>query len=56
MIRDETPQTRYPRTAVTLSAPRPARSRHGALPFGAGYTRFRRVAETPFNIIYELRP
>jgi hypothetical protein len=22
----------------------------------AGYTRFRRVAETPFNIIYEARP
>ena len=22
----------------------------------AGYTRFRRVAETPFNIIYEVRP
>jgi hypothetical protein len=26
------------------------------LAVGAGYTRFRRVAETPFNIIYELRP
>ena len=22
----------------------------------AGYTRFRRVAETPFNIVYEVRP
>jgi hypothetical protein len=22
----------------------------------AGYTGFRRVAETPFNIVYELRP
>jgi hypothetical protein len=22
----------------------------------AGYTGFRRVAETPFNIIYEVRP
>jgi hypothetical protein len=21
-----------------------------------GYTRFRRVAETPFNIVYEVRP
>jgi hypothetical protein len=22
----------------------------------AGFTRFRRVAETPFNIVYEARP
>jgi hypothetical protein len=23
---------------------------------GAGFTRFRRAAETPFNLIYEARP
>jgi hypothetical protein len=26
------------------------------LAVGAGYTRFRRAAETPFNIVYEVRP
>jgi hypothetical protein len=28
----------------------------GRLAADAGYTRFRRVAETPFNIVYQARP
>jgi hypothetical protein len=28
----------------------------GRLATDAGFTRFRRVAETPFNIVYEARP
>jgi hypothetical protein len=28
----------------------------GRLAADAGFTRFRRVAETPFNIVYEARP
>ena len=48
-------RTRCPSPAATHSARRPARRRSAQVVTEAGFTRFRRAAETPFNLVFEAR-
>ena len=41
--------------SASRSARRPARPRSSEVVAEAGFTRFRRVAETPFNLVFEAR-
>ena len=48
--------TRCPSRAATRWARRPGRRRSARWSAEAGFTRFRRAAQTAFNLVYEIRP
>ena len=50
------PRRRCRRRSGSRSAPRPARRASATSSTAGGFTRFRRVAETPFNLVFEARP
>ena len=50
------PRARAARRSGPPWAPRPARPASREVAAEAGITQFRRVAETPFNMVLELRP
>ena len=49
-------QRAVPERRLLARAPRPARRRSARWSPQAGFTRFRRAAETPFNLVFEARP
>ena len=56
VIGDLHPELARPKTSAWAWAPRPARPGSARCSKQAGYSRFRRAAETPMNLILEARP